>query len=172
MSKENPEKTRLLENMGKRIRQLRKTLGFTQDAFAAILKVSKPAYVRYEYGKRFPPLKVIQFLYKKYRVDNNWLVTGEGEMFLKEEEEDDDEDVSPFVKIFKGGKIPPKYDELVELMQIPAIEQVIMAKLIEIKFLFKDEIETFKAKKFKSEARSTKSETNSNDQNSKFKTRA
>lgn len=145
MSKENPEKIRLLENMGGRIRQLRKALGFTQDTFAGILKVSKPAYVRYEYGERFPPLHVIRFLYKKYRVDSNWVVTGEGEMFVKEVEEEDEE-VSPFVKIFKGGKIPPKYDELAELMQIPAIEEVILAKLIETKFLFKDEIEAFKTK--------------------------
>ncbi|NIM14738.1 MAG: helix-turn-helix domain-containing protein [Candidatus Aminicenantes bacterium] len=144
MSKENPEKTRLLENIGTRMRQLRKTLGFTQDTFASILKISKPAYVRYEYGKRFPPVHVIQFLYKKYKVDNNWVVTGEGEMFLKEEE---DEDASPFAEIFKGIEIPPEYDELVELMQIPAIEQVILAKLIETKFLFKDEIEAFKAKR-------------------------
>jgi transcriptional regulator with XRE-family HTH domain len=147
MSKENPEKTRLLEHIGSRIRQLRQTLGFTQDTFAGILKISKPAYVRYEYGKRFLPLHVMRFLYKNYRVDNNWMITGEGEMFLKEEEDDDD-GVSPFVEIFKGiEKIPPEYDELAALMQIPVIEQVILAKLIEIKFLFKDEIEAFKEKR-------------------------
>jgi len=47
----------------------------------------------------------------------------------------------------KGKVMDEKYLELIDLMQVPVIEQLILAKLIEIKVLLKDEIKAFYDKK-------------------------
>ena len=54
----------------------------------------------------------------------------------------------------KGRTMNEKYLELINLMQVPVIEQVILAKLIEIKALLKDEITAFYDKKSKENLKS------------------
>ena len=111
-----------------RLREIRKSLGLTQDAFCEKLGVSKSTYVRYELGEMMPKLQFLSVLTRKFRVNSNWLLTGLGEMFLGTSPEDISL-INP--KVLKDER----YYELLKLLNIQAVEDIIMAKIIEIKAL-------------------------------------
>jgi len=51
-------------------------------AFAKKLGVSKNSVAHYERGERTPDASVLQAYFDRFSVNLNWLVSGEGEMFL------------------------------------------------------------------------------------------
>ena len=67
--------------MKTRIKQLRKTLKLNQTDFGKRLSVSQTAVASYESGARVPLETVISSICREFNVDENWLRTGEGEMF-------------------------------------------------------------------------------------------
>lgn len=71
--------------MEERLKKIRKNHknGKTQDSFAEYLGISKSNLASYESGRRAPSEAVIQLICQKCNVDENWLRTGEGEMFVK-----------------------------------------------------------------------------------------
>lgn len=119
-----------------RLRELRKSLGLTQDAFCEKLGVSKSTYVRYELGEMMPKIQFLSVLTMKFRVNSNWLLTGRGEMFLGTRPEDISL-INP--KVLKDER----YYELLKLLNIQAVEDIIMAKIIEIKALLSPMIEEY-----------------------------
>lgn len=75
--------------MGERIKELRKALGLTQQQFADKIKVKRNTVAQYEIGRNEPIETVISLICREFNVNENWLRTGEGEMFVtltKEEE--------------------------------------------------------------------------------------
>lgn len=75
--------------MNERLRKLRKTLGLTQQAFADKLGIARGNIGAYEVGKNALSDAVISLICREFDVNENWLRTGEGEMFIeltKEEE--------------------------------------------------------------------------------------
>ena len=68
--------------MAERLRKLRNALGLTQEQFAKELGISFATVNRYEKGKRSPDAEFFQVLVDRYKVNLNWLFTGEGPMFL------------------------------------------------------------------------------------------
>lgn len=68
--------------MNERIKKLRKALGFTQHEFADRLGISRGNIGSYEVGKSNPGGSVITLICKTFNVSEEWLRTGEGEMFL------------------------------------------------------------------------------------------
>jgi transcriptional regulator with XRE-family HTH domain len=130
----------LRKSIAGRLREIRKTLGLTQAELAEKLNISKPTYVRYEAGEIFPSLFVIVGLKEFFNINLNWLVTEVGEMFVDKENA-----ISPEMheKIFKDSK----YLQLIDSMQVPVVEQVIFAKLFELRRLFKEEIDKLWVKK-------------------------
>lgn len=66
--------------MGERIKELRKALGLTQQAFADKLKVKRNTIAKYELG-RDPIDAVVALICREFNVNETWLRTGEGEMF-------------------------------------------------------------------------------------------
>jgi transcriptional regulator with XRE-family HTH domain len=85
------------------LKKLREILGLTQEEMAQLLGVSLRAYQAYEKGSMEPKVGKLEMLAKKYRVNLNWLITGEGEMFLTPSTEG----LSPeFVEFFK--QFPPE----------------------------------------------------------------
>lgn len=67
--------------MNERIKQLRKTLGFTQQQFSDRLRTSRNNIAGYELGNRFPSDAAINNICREFNVNPDWLRTGEGEMF-------------------------------------------------------------------------------------------
>lgn len=68
--------------MNERIKELRKSLGITQQEFADKLGLKRNTIATYEIGKAVPSDRVVSDLCNKYNVNEEWLRTGEGEMFV------------------------------------------------------------------------------------------
>lgn len=69
--------------MQRRIKQLRKSLGLTQQKFADALGVKPNTISQYESGRNEPIDAVISLICREFNVNETWLRTGEGEMFLQ-----------------------------------------------------------------------------------------
>lgn len=67
--------------MNTRIKKLRKALDLTQQEFASRIGTSQNSLAGYETGRRNPSSSVINNICKEFRVNEEWLRTGAGEMF-------------------------------------------------------------------------------------------
>ena len=93
--------------MYKRLKKLRNELEMTQQEFADVLGPARGNISAYEVGKNAPSDAVISLICKtdfpKGRVNETWLRTGEGEMFI---EASRDEQIAAFV----GGILKDEED--------------------------------------------------------------
>ena len=64
--------------IGERLKIVRGKL--TQKDFSKILKVSYWSYIRQENGERLPSLELLFKIEKRYRINIDWILTGEGDM--------------------------------------------------------------------------------------------
>lgn len=71
--------------MKERLKEIRKSNpnGKTQEAFANYLEISKENISSYESGRRNPSDAFIKLVCEKCNVNENWLRTGNGEMFVE-----------------------------------------------------------------------------------------
>lgn len=75
--------------MKDRIKTIRKELGLTQEKFADRLNMKRNTIANYEIGRNEPIDAVISLICREYNVNEQWLRTGEGEMFIKLDPEDE-----------------------------------------------------------------------------------
>ena len=75
--------------MNERIKELRKTLNLTQQAFADRIGTSRNNVAGYEIGSRSPSEAIISLICREFNVNEHWLRTGEGEMFIEMSKEDE-----------------------------------------------------------------------------------
>ncbi len=68
--------------MKERIRKIRKGLDLTQQEFASKIGTSQNVLANYETGRRNPSASVINNICKTFHVNETWLRTGEGEMYI------------------------------------------------------------------------------------------
>lgn len=80
--------------MNERIKNLRKTLGFTQQEFAERIGVKRNTIAQYEIGRNEPIDSVVNLICKEYNVNEDWLRNGTGEMFIQQTK---DEQIAAFV---------------------------------------------------------------------------
>jgi len=69
--------------MGERLKELRKTLGLTLESFGEKVGVGKSSISRLENGTNNLTEQMILAICREFDVNETWLRTGEGEMFLK-----------------------------------------------------------------------------------------
>lgn len=69
--------------MKDRIKLLRKTLDLTQQEFADKIGLKRNSVASYEIGKNYPMDTVIKSICREFNVNEEWLRTGEGEIFEK-----------------------------------------------------------------------------------------
>ena len=74
--------------MNERIKLLRKTLGLNQTDFGSKIGVKQGTVTGYETGTRTPIDAVISSICREFNVNEDWLRTGEGKMFIEVPEED------------------------------------------------------------------------------------
>lgn len=67
--------------MRSRLKDLRKKLRLTQEEFGYNLGLARNTIAQYESGRIIPSNSVTLSICKTYNVNENWLLTGEGEMF-------------------------------------------------------------------------------------------
>lgn len=73
--------------IGKRLRLVRKELGKLQSELAQDIGLNPSAISQMESGKIRPSLESLLVLWRKYKLDLHWLLTGEGEMFCESRNE-------------------------------------------------------------------------------------
>ena len=74
--------------MKDRIKELRKTLGLTLEEFGKRLGVTKAAISRLENGVNSVTDQMFTSICREFNVNEEWLRSGEGEMFVQVPEED------------------------------------------------------------------------------------
>lgn len=72
------------EHINERIKQIRKESGLTQSQFAEQIGLRQNSIALLESGKRMPSDQTILSICREFRVQQEWLRTGEGEMFRKQ----------------------------------------------------------------------------------------
>ena len=72
--------------IGERIKELRKALKLTQPQFAARMDAKLNTLARYEVNIVTPSNAAISLICKVFNANENWLRTGEGEMFVDKDE--------------------------------------------------------------------------------------
>lgn len=96
--------------MNQRLRELRKALNLNQTEFGNRIGVKQSTITGYETGNRIPLDSVIISICREFNVNENWLRSGEGEMFLPVEDEVG-EVVSKLV-----DELNPFYDMIIDIM--------------------------------------------------------
>lgn len=69
--------------MNERIKHIRKALNLTQQVFADNIGIKQNTVAQYEIGRNAPTDAVIRLICTTFNVNETWLRTGEGEMFVK-----------------------------------------------------------------------------------------
>ena len=97
-----------------RIRELRKTLGLSQEEFGRRLGVTRGAITNIELGKvEIKPL-FLDLICREFNASENWLQTGEGEMFRKVS---DEIGYSVEELLEYSGEGNPFYDAVLEMIK-------------------------------------------------------
>lgn len=74
--------------MNERLKKLRKTLDLTQQEFGNRIGVKRNTIATYESGRNEPIDSVFSLICREFNVNETWLRTGEGDMFIEIPEED------------------------------------------------------------------------------------
>ena len=74
----------LLENLGRRLRRVRKQLNYSLGEMAGKLGVSKSGYYKNEKGITFPGVLTLDHLQWAYDISMDWLIFNKGPVFYKE----------------------------------------------------------------------------------------
>lgn len=69
--------------MNERIRDVRNAIGLTQQEFADRIKVKRNTVATYEMGRSIPSDSAIALICKEFNVNETWLRTGTGDMFIQ-----------------------------------------------------------------------------------------
>ena len=115
--------------MKERIKELRKSLGITQQDFADKLGLKRNTIATYEIGKAVPSDRVVSDLCNKYNVNEEWLRTGEGEMFVALNRTQQIAQLT--ADLFKGEKDSFKERMLLALAKLDENEWKVLEKIAE-----------------------------------------
>lgn len=69
--------------MNERLKKLRKALDLTQQAFADKIGMKQNTIAQYEMGRTVPSDAIIFSICREFNVNEDWLRTGKGDMFME-----------------------------------------------------------------------------------------
>lgn len=75
--------------IGERIKKIRQAKHLTQQDLADRMGVKRNTIAIYETNRSIPSTAVVSLICREFNVNENWLRTGEGEMFIKRDREDE-----------------------------------------------------------------------------------
>jgi SOS-response transcriptional repressor LexA len=73
----------MVMSIGDRFKEIRENLRFNQSELARSIEANPSIISDIERGEKEPSKKIIAALIIKYQINSNWLLTGEGGMFIK-----------------------------------------------------------------------------------------
>ena len=86
--------------MNERLKKLRKALDLTQQEFADRIGSKRNTIAKYETDTNVPSSAVISLICREFSVNEDWLRTGQGEMFV---EQTRDEQIATFIGKIQAG---------------------------------------------------------------------
>ncbi len=87
-------------DIGTRIKEVRKSVGLTQQAFSDIINLKRQTIAAYEIGTVVPSDRTITDICREFNINEAWLRTGDGDMFVPKTRTDE---IAAFVgDILKG----------------------------------------------------------------------
>lgn len=112
-----------------RIKLIRKEKKLTQVEFGDVIGVKGNTVTNYETGLRNPTDAVIKSICREFNVSEEWLKTGEGEMFLPLDRQDQIANLT--VTLFKGEKDSFKERLILALAGLDESEWELLEKIAE-----------------------------------------
>lgn len=70
--------------IGTKIKEIRKSLGLTQEEFATRLGVTRGVITNLEFDKTTPKKPFVELICKEFGVNPEWMESGQGDMFLND----------------------------------------------------------------------------------------
>lgn len=119
-------------NIGERIEILRKDLSMSRRVFGERLGVSESVIVNIEYDRLKRPEQkesLYKLICKEFNVNEEWLRTGEGEMFVSLDRKEQIAQLT--VDLFKGEKDSFKERLLLALAKLDESEWKVLEKIAE-----------------------------------------
>ena len=116
--------------IGERIKNLRKNLNVTAKDFADVLQIPLRTIGSYERNEAQPSPKFFNALIDIYHVNINWLLTGEGNLFLSQKTEVD----MAFISLLKSrfNLTDEEINGLIDILDSDASKDMVL-KFISIK---------------------------------------
>ena len=109
--------------MENRLKELRKTLGLSQQEFADKIGIKRGAVANYEVGRNTPIDAVVSLICREFNVNEYWLRTGEGEMFRQKSRQ---EEFAEFAAQLVGGELDPFQSALIAVVSKLSPEHIAM----------------------------------------------
>jgi transcriptional regulator with XRE-family HTH domain len=121
-------KYHLKKEIGTRMRHVRKALGFTQNKMVSYFDIGRANYSRIEKGEIFPGPVILNTLKVRFDVSLDWLITGQGEMFLR----DHDHKPGKRDNIVNLNDFPQEMKDLMKYMEkVPMVRHAVLGFFIE-----------------------------------------
>lgn len=114
--------------IGERIKEIRKSVGKTQQAFADVIGLKRNTIANYEIGQIQPSDRTIADICREFNVSEVWLRTGEGEMFVDLGEDAELTQVLAEIQVSDDDAIK---DVLVAYWELEEKEKAAIRKLID-----------------------------------------
>ncbi len=137
------KKDTLKKEIGNRFRRFREAVKKTQAQLAEELNIYQSTITNMECGKTFPGIKYLKYFNEKYSLNSNWLITGQENLILRDDRKFPQTITVLECFIKEGDPAYEKYIDMLNYMQVPEVETVILARLTELKSLFREEINSF-----------------------------
>ena len=99
--------------MKERIKELRVSLGLTQQEFADRVGMKRDAYAKYETGANNPSSAAVSLICRTFGINEVWLRTGVGEMFHSRSRE---EEIAAFFGDVLSDRAPEVQRRLVSVL--------------------------------------------------------
>lgn len=113
--------------MNKRIKELRKALNLTQNELGSRIGMTPNTITNYETGRRVPSNQVIFSICREFNVNEDWLRTGNGDMFNPISE---DEELDLYVGRISGSTDEFKKNLIKTLCKLSEDEWNVLKKII------------------------------------------
>ena len=122
--------------MKERIRKLRRSLDMTQQEFADRIGIKRNTIANYENGRNDPVDSVVSLICREFNVNENWLRTGEGDMFV---ERTRDEQIASFFEDLQSDTTDPfKRQFILTLSALDDAEWEMLKNVVQLFQLKKD----------------------------------
>lgn len=114
--------------MNERLKKLRKALSLTQQEFAERLNIGRGTLANYEVGRNEPIDAVVSLICREFSVNEVWLRTGEGEMFVQMTRS---QEISEFVgKVLQGEEDNFKRRFIAMLSRLDEDDWAVLEKMV------------------------------------------